>query len=45
MSIELVYLMSFGTCVYTGFTTVFFFFKFLHRDGTELAVFLIEPKK
>lgn len=44
MSIELVYLMSFGTCVYTGFTTVFFF-KFLHRDGTELAVFLIEPKK
>lgn len=43
MLIELVNLMSFGTCVYTGFTTVFFLI--LHREGTELAVFLTEPTK
>lgn len=43
MWIELDNLMSFGTSVYTGFTTVFFLF--LHREGTELAVFLIEPTK
>lgn len=44
MWIELDNLMSFGTSVYTGFTTGFFFL-FLHREGTELAVFIIEPTK